>query len=60
MDPELDPIVATAELLLTQVPPPVDPVNEIGNPRQIVDGAVIDGKGFTVIGVVTKQPVGRV
>lgn len=55
--------VPRAELLLLQVPPAAVSDNVIEAATQTVPGPVITpafGSGFTVNGVVTRQPVGKV
>ena len=55
--PEL-PIVATAVLLLLQVPPDVTSLRVIDDPEQTEEEPVIlAGRGFTVTVVVTVVPV---
>jgi hypothetical protein len=52
---------ATAELLLVQLPPGVGSVSVVVRPLQmLVVPAIAAGLGYTVIGVVIRQPVGNV
>ena len=52
-----EPIIATAEVLLTQVPEPGS-LSVIDEPAQTADGPEMDeGNGLTVMVAVTKQPV---
>jgi hypothetical protein len=54
------PVVATAVLLLLQVPEGVASLSVVAEPAQTVNVPVIAaGTGFTVIIVVTRQPVGN-
>ncbi len=50
-NPDDDPTVAAAVLLLIQVPPATGSVNVVDVPEQIVDGPVIEDMVMTVIGV---------
>jgi hypothetical protein len=58
--PVKEPIVAIDGLLLTHVPPPIEPDIPIGNPTQIFEGPIIEGSGLMVRGAVMKHPVGNV
>ena len=55
-------MVATDVALLVQVPPDVASLNVTGGaPGQVTNMPVMDaGNGLTVIGLVTKQPPGKV
>jgi hypothetical protein len=59
--PEAEPTVATPELLLLQMPPVVTVLNDVVDPAHTIAVPVIDnGKGWMVIVIVRKQPVGKV
>ena len=60
--PELEPIVATAVLLLLQVPPPDASLSWVNIPAQLLNMPdIAAGKGLTVMVVVAVQPpVGNV
>ena len=59
--PEVEPMVASAGVLLVQVPPAVASVKVVVAPtHKVVEPAIAAGSGLTVTGVVTKQPVGNV
>jgi hypothetical protein len=54
-------IGATAVLLLDQVPPDVGSVSVVVRPlHMLVVPAIAAGLGYTVIGEVIRQPVGKV
>ena len=57
--PDTEPMLMLL-LPLVQMPPNGAPVSDAVDPVHTLDGAVIDGRAFTVTFVVMKQPAGEV